>query len=121
MLEKQHDHKVKALHYDKGREDISEDLLDHLKKEGVILENISVNSAAEWSHREGNTHGHGECQEELYNEEDDFALGEEYRSDSEINGKEETDLVEENIEFRPQGTYSIFSSSDEDEIPLQQL
>lgn len=52
---------------------------------------------------------------------ENFVLGEDSGSDSEIGGEEVTDLVEENTEFPRQTTRSVSFSADDDEIPLQQL
>lgn len=51
---------------------------------------------------------------------EDFVLGEHSGSDSEIDGADVTDLVEETTETPHQSTRSVSSSSDDD-IPLQQL
>ncbi|KAL0809843.1 hypothetical protein ABMA28_011332 [Loxostege sticticalis] len=52
---------------------------------------------------------------------DDFVLGEQSGSDSEIDGDEVTDSVVETTNFVPQNTSLVLSSSDEDDIPLEQL
>lgn len=60
------------------------------------------------------------CSDEDINISEDYVLGEQSGSDSEIEGEPETNSVEDNSEIRPLSPFQDFSSSDDD-IPLQQL